>query len=100
MAFIKVTAEELQSTAGQLNSAAAQIEAENSQAMGQVQALVGAGWQGAASGAFETAFAQWKSGADQIQSALAQISTLLNTAATATTAPSPRSPRPSAAELI
>ena len=50
MAFIKVTAEELQSTAGQLNSAAAQIEAENSQAMGQVQALVGAGWQGAASG--------------------------------------------------
>jgi WXG100 family type VII secretion target len=83
MAFIKVTAEELQSTAGQLNSAAAQINAENSQAMGQVQALVGAGWQGAASGAFESAFAQWKTGADQVQSALAEISQLLTTAATA-----------------
>jgi WXG100 family type VII secretion target len=82
MAFIKVTAEELSSTASQLNTAASQIESENSRAMSQVQALVGAGWQGAASGAFESAFAQWKSGADQVQSALAQISGLLNTAAT------------------
>jgi early secretory antigenic target protein ESAT-6 len=81
MAFIKVTAEELTSTASMLTSAAAQIEAENSQAMSQVQALVGAGWQGAASGAFEAAFAQWKTGADQVQSALAQISSQLNTAA-------------------
>lgn len=81
MAFIKVTAEELASTASQLNTAAAQIEAENSQAMAQVQALVGAGWQGAASSAFDAAFAQWKTGADQVQSALAQISGLLNTAA-------------------
>jgi len=81
MAFIKVTAEELASTASQLNAAAAQIEAESSQAMSQVQALVGAGWQGAASGAFDAAFAQWKSGADQIQTALAEISGLLNTAA-------------------
>jgi WXG100 family type VII secretion target len=81
MAFIKVTAEELQSTAGQLKSAAAQINAENSQAMGQVQALVGAGWQGAASSAFESAFAQWKTGADQVQTALAEISQLLSTAA-------------------
>ncbi|HXP28833.1 MAG TPA: WXG100 family type VII secretion target [Solirubrobacteraceae bacterium] len=81
MAFIKVTAEELSSTASQLTAAAAQIEAENSQAMSQVQALVGAGWQGAASGAFEAAFAQWKTGADQVQSALAQISSLLNNAA-------------------
>lgn len=80
MAYIKVTAEELASVASQLNTAAAQIEAENSQAMSQVQALVGAGWQGAASGAFEAAFAQWKTGADQVQSALAQISSLLNTA--------------------
>jgi WXG100 family type VII secretion target len=81
MAFIKVTGEELSSTSSQLTAAAAQIEAENSQAMSQVQALVGAGWQGAASGAFEAAFAQWKTGADQVQSALAQISALLNTAA-------------------
>src|ERR1700726_3035319 len=81
MAFIKVTAEELSSTASQLTTAAAQIQAENSQAMSQVQALVGAGWQGAASGAFEAAFAQWKTGADQVQSALTQISHLLNIAA-------------------
>jgi 6 kDa early secretory antigenic target len=81
MAFIKVTAEELTSTASQLNSAASQIEAENSQAMSQVQALVGAGWQGAASGSFEAAFTSWKSGADQVQTALAQISQLLTQAA-------------------
>jgi WXG100 family type VII secretion target len=81
MAFIKVTAEELSSTSSQLTSAAAQIEAENTQAMSQVQALVGAGWQGAASGAFEAAFQQWKSGAEQVQSALAQISQQLSVAA-------------------
>jgi ESAT-6 family protein len=81
MAFIKVTAEELASTSSMLNTAAAQIEAENSQAMSQVQALVGAGWQGGASSAFEAAFAQWKSGADQVQTALAQISQLLSSAA-------------------
>jgi early secretory antigenic target protein ESAT-6 len=81
MAFIKVTAEELSSTASALNSAAAQIEAENAQAMSRVQALVGAGWQGAASGAFETAFANWNRGAEQVQQALAQISSQLNTAA-------------------
>ena len=82
MATIKVTAEELSSTASQLNTAAGQIEAENSRAMSQVQALVGAGWQGAASASFESAFAQWKSGADNVQSALASISGQLNQAAT------------------
>lgn len=81
MAFIKVTGEELAATSAQLQSAASQIESENSRAMSQVQALVGAGWQGAASASFESAFAQWKSGADQVQAALAQISAMLNTAA-------------------
>ncbi len=81
MTIIKVTAEDLTSTASQLNTAASQIEAENQRAMGQVQALVGAGWEGAASASFENAFAQWKSGADQIQSALASISAQLTAAA-------------------
>lgn len=82
MAFIKVTAEELTSTASQLNSTASQIEAESSQAMGRVQSLVGAGWQGGASSAFESAFAEWQRGAEQLQTALATISGQLTQAAT------------------
>lgn len=82
MAFIKVTAEELSSTSSMLMSTATQIESESSSAMSQVQALVGAGWQGGASAAFDAAFNQWKSGADQIHAALMQISQLLGSAAT------------------
>jgi WXG100 family type VII secretion target len=81
MALLKVTAEELTATASQLNATAQQLEAENSQAMSRVQALVGAGWQGAASMAFENAFQQWKNGSEEVQRALAQISALLNNAA-------------------
>lgn len=81
MSFIKVTSDDLTSTASQLNNVASQIESESSAAMSQVNALVGAGWQGAASASFEGAMANWQSGAAQIQQALATISSLLNSAA-------------------
>lgn len=83
VAYIKVTAEELQSVSGQLNNAAASIMDENTRAMGQVTGLVGAGWEGAASGQFSTLFQQWKTGADQVHEALSGISQLLNSAGVA-----------------
>ena len=83
MGFIKVTAEDLLGVSGQLNAAAGAIDGENARAMGQVNGLVGAGWEGAASAQFDALFAQWKSGADQVHNALTQISGLLGNAASA-----------------
>src|SRR4051794_34355011 len=80
MSLIKVTAEELQSTSSQLDRAAQQIQSINSGAMGQVNNLVGAGWEGAASGQFSALFQEWTKGAQQVQEALAGISQLLNSA--------------------
>lgn len=81
MGYIKVTAEDLLAVSGQLNAAAGSIDGENARAMGQVNGLVGAGWEGAASAQFDALFAQWKSGADQVHSALTQIASLLSSAA-------------------
>ena len=77
MSYIKVTAEELGSVAGQLDSSAQTINEANTTALNQVNGLVGAGWEGAASSQFNTLFTQWKQGADQVQEALAGISQLL-----------------------
>jgi WXG100 family type VII secretion target len=83
MSFIKVTAEELDSLSAQLIKAAGLIDSENQTAMGQVNGLVGAGWQGAASGQFHELFNNWKTGADQVHKSLTGISQLLSHAATA-----------------
>jgi WXG100 family type VII secretion target len=77
VAYIKVTAEELDSVAGQLDTAAQAINEQNTTALNRVNGLVGAGWEGAASSQFNTLFTQWKQGADQVQQALAGISQLL-----------------------
>lgn len=83
MGYIKVTAEELDSISGQLRTAAGNINAENSRALGQVNGLVGAGWEGAASEQFNLLFNQWKTSADSVQQALDGISTLLSGAGAA-----------------
>ena len=83
MSLIKVTAEELAQVSGQLGTSATLINDENSKAVGQVNGLVGAGWEGAASTQFHTLFTQWKTGADQVQQALHGISQLLNKAGVA-----------------
>lgn len=82
MSFLKVTAEELHQVAGQLQTAAANINDENGRAMNQVNALIGEGWDGAASAQFNALFAEWKTGADQVQEALHGISGLLSQAGT------------------
>jgi WXG100 family type VII secretion target len=83
VSLIKVTAEELQQVSGQLGASAAAINDENSKALGLVNGLVGAGWEGAASSQFHTLFTEWKTGADQVQHALHGISQLLNKAGVA-----------------
>jgi WXG100 family type VII secretion target len=80
MSYVKVTSEELRGVAGQLDSAAQAINAENARAMGQVNNLVGQGWDGAASGQFHALFQEWKTSADRMQQALHGISGLLNNA--------------------
>jgi WXG100 family type VII secretion target len=77
MSYIKVTAEDLQSVSGRLSSSAETINDTNTSAMNQVNNLVGAGWEGAASVQFQTLFNSWKQGADQVQQALHGISDLL-----------------------
>jgi WXG100 family type VII secretion target len=78
MTYIKVTAEDLHNVATQLNNAASTINDANTTAMGQVNGLVGAGWEGAASSQFEALFTSWKQGATQVQESLAGISQLLS----------------------
>ena len=83
MSYLKVTAEELQQVSGQLNATAGSITAENAQALGLVNGLVGHGWEGAASGQFQALFTQWKTSADQLIQSLEGISQLLSGAGAA-----------------
>jgi WXG100 family type VII secretion target len=83
MSYLKVTADELHSVASQLTATAANVAAENTQALGRVNGLVGQGWEGAASGQFEVLFNQWKTSADQLMESLNGISQLLSGAGTA-----------------
>jgi WXG100 family type VII secretion target len=83
MTYLKVTADELHQVAGQLTATAANISAENTQALGKVNALVGQGWEGAASAQFDVLFTQWKTSADQLLESLNGISRLLSGAGTA-----------------
>jgi WXG100 family type VII secretion target len=80
MAVIKVTSEDLHTTSASLKQAAEQINSTSEQAKSQVMALQGI-WEGTASSAFDEAFQQWTSGAQQVDQALARISELLNNAA-------------------
>lgn len=82
MAYIKVTAEELQQLSAQLQTTAGSIQGESDGARGQVQALVGAGWEGAASAQFDALFQQWDTSAKQLIEALTGIGALLKQAGT------------------
>lgn len=80
MSFIKVTAEELNQLSSQLTSTASSIQGESDGARGQVQGIVGAGWEGAASGQFSALFEQWNQSSAQLIEALTGISQLLGQA--------------------
>jgi WXG100 family type VII secretion target len=83
MTYIKVTSGDLANSSVQLSARAARIAEENTLALGVVEGLVGASWDGAASAEFNQLFLRWKAGADEVQSALAGIGALLDSAATA-----------------
>jgi WXG100 family type VII secretion target len=83
MTYIKVTADDLHNVSNQLNTAAQNINDANTSAMSQVNGLVGAGWEGAASAQFEALFTSWKAGSMQVQESLAGISQLLSGAGSA-----------------
>lgn len=82
MSFIKVTAEELSQLSTQLSSTASSIQSESDTARNHVQGLVGAGWDGAASGQFAALFEQWNQSSAQLIEALTGISRLLAQAGT------------------
>ncbi len=83
MGMIKVTAEELSSTSAQLSSGSQEIESQLTSMHNLVQSLVDADWQGAASTAFQTLYAEWSSSATQLQNSLTGIATLLSNAGSA-----------------
>ncbi len=80
MSTIKVTSEQLESTASSLASGEQEISGKLGQLHSMVQALVDADWQGCASNSFQELWQQWHSGATQIQQALLGISQMLGQA--------------------
>ena len=83
--MIKVTAEDLSSLSGQVNSGAQSISDQLATLMARVNDLVGSGWEGAASGQFNTLYTEWNTSAGQLNKALEGISQLLANAAQAYT---------------
>ncbi|MDQ6838679.1 MAG: WXG100 family type VII secretion target [Actinomycetota bacterium] len=80
MSTIKVTSEQLSTTASSLSSGEQEIAGKLSQLHTQVQALVDADWQGAASGSFNELWMKWHQGSLQVQEALQGISQMLGKA--------------------
>jgi len=78
MATIKVTSEQLESTASSLASGEADISGKLGQLHSQVQTLVDADWQGSASTSFQELWQQWHTSATQLQEALQGISQMLS----------------------
>jgi WXG100 family type VII secretion target len=83
MALIKVTSEDLATTAAQLSRGSADIDNELTTMRNLVQSLVASDWQGAASSAFDQLYQQWNTSAANLREALDGISRLVSNAATA-----------------
>lgn len=77
MSQIKVTSEELLSTAQSLSTGAQNVADELAGLRAKVDALVGAEWSGAASASFHELYQEWQNGARQVQEALLGISEML-----------------------
>ncbi len=81
MPAIKVTSEQLQSVSSQLQSGSEEVSQRLESMRSQVQALVDADWQGAASDSFRQLWEQWHVGARQVKEALDGIAQMLAQAA-------------------
>lgn len=81
MAMIKVTSDQLRSVSQDLRSGSEEVSQRLESMRSQVQGLVDADWQGAASDSFRDMYEQWNQGARQVKEALDGISQMLGTAA-------------------
>jgi WXG100 family type VII secretion target len=80
---ILVTTGEVDRLAHRIQSGASNISGELSQLQSGVQQLINEGWKGTASGAFHDMYQEWQNSANNLNTALEGISTLLIQAATA-----------------
>ncbi len=83
MSMIKVTSEELRSTAADLQRGSEDVAQQLQSLEGKVRSLVDADWSGAASDAFRDLWTQCHQGASQVREALDGISGMLSCAAQA-----------------
>jgi WXG100 family type VII secretion target len=81
VSLVKVTFEDLQATSQSLDSGATNINDQLATLKSQVDSLIGNGWQGAASDAFNELYAGWQRGATQVHESLLGISKMLADAA-------------------
>jgi WXG100 family type VII secretion target len=82
MSLIKVTSEELHTLSSNVMSGSNNIQDQLSRMQGEVLAVVGGEWQGAASGQFHTLYDEWNRSAAGLKDALDGISRLLANAGT------------------
>jgi WXG100 family type VII secretion target len=81
MGYFKVTSEELQAVSVQLTNFSGQVQTLNQQALGSVQNLTSAGWQGASSATFQAHVESWQQSAQNIQHQLEILAQKLSAAA-------------------
>ncbi len=75
---VKVGFAELSATAGQMRTTGGNVGSELLATMNKVQTLVASEWQGAASAQFEVFYTSLNSGWSQVQEAIEQIASLLD----------------------
>jgi WXG100 family type VII secretion target len=81
MSLIKVTSEELHTLSTNVQSGSNSIQDQLARMQGEVLAVVGGEWQGAASGQFHELWNEWQRSAAGLKDALDGISRLLGSAA-------------------
>jgi 6 kDa early secretory antigenic target len=82
MSLIKVTSEDLHSLSSNVQSGSNSIQDQLSRMQSEVLGVVGADWQGAASGQFHQLWDEWQRSAAGLKDALDGISRLLGNAGT------------------
>jgi WXG100 family type VII secretion target len=82
MSLIKVTSEELHTLSTNVMTGSNSIQDQLARMQGEVLSVVGAEWQGAASGQFHALWDEWQRSAAGLKDALDGISRLLASAGT------------------
>jgi WXG100 family type VII secretion target len=80
---VRVTPEQLESVGSQLHAGSQEVERQLASMKSQVENLVNAEWQGAASASFYELFQKWQRGAADVKEGLEGISRMVGQAARA-----------------